>query len=66
LLIGHEVALMTQQADAASQPITIIAGSALAQRYQQALQFIGMDSVTLEGDRAFQHGIRSIANVLAN
>jgi len=66
LLIGHEVALMTQQANATSQPITIIAGSALAQRYQQALQFIGMDSVTLEGDRAFQHGIRSIANVLAN
>jgi 2-dehydro-3-deoxygalactonokinase len=66
LLIGHEVALMTQQAKATSRPITIIAGSALAQRYQQALQFIGMDSVTLEGDRAFQHGIRSIANVLAN
>jgi 2-dehydro-3-deoxygalactonokinase len=66
LLIGHEVALMTQHHAAASQPIIIIAGSALAQRYQQALQFIGLDSITLEGDRAFQHGIRSIANVLAN
>ncbi|WP_343553092.1 2-dehydro-3-deoxygalactonokinase [Pantoea sp.] len=66
LLIGHEVALMTKNHAAARQPITIIAGSALAQRYQQALQFIGLDSVTLEGDRAFQHGIRSIANVLAN
>lgn len=66
LLIGHEVALMTKNHAAGSQPITIIAGSALAQRYQQALHFIGMDSVTLEGDRAFQHGIRSIANVLAN
>jgi 2-dehydro-3-deoxygalactonokinase len=66
LLIGHEVALMTQHADIGSQPITIIAGSALAQRYQQALQFIGVDSVTLAGDRAFQHGIRSIANGLAN
>ncbi|PIF23977.1 MULTISPECIES: 2-dehydro-3-deoxygalactonokinase [Pantoea] len=66
LLIGHEVALMTKNHAAGSQPITIIAGSALAQRYQQALHFIGLDSVTLEGDRAFQHGIRSIANVLAN
>lgn len=66
LLIGHEVVLMTQHHTAASQPIIIIAGSALAQRYQQALQFIGLDSITLEGDRAFQHGIRSIANVLAN
>ena len=66
LLIGHEVALMTQSNEARRQPITIIAGDALAQRYQQALQFIGVDSVTLAGDRAFQHGIRSIANVLAN
>lgn len=66
LLIGHEVAVMTQKAATSQQPITIIAGSALAQRYQQALHFIGMDSVTLEGDRAFQHGIRSIADDLAN
>jgi 2-keto-3-deoxygalactonate kinase (EC 2.7.1.58) len=65
LLIGHEVALMTQKA-ASSQPVIIIASSGLAQRYQQALQFIGVDSVTLEGDRAFQHGIRSIADDLAN
>lgn len=66
LLIGHEVTLMAQQMMSNSQPITIIAGSALAQRYQQALAFIEVDSVTLEGDPAFQHGIRSIANVLAN
>lgn len=66
LLIGHEVAQMTQQRAGSSQPITIIAGSALAQRYAQALEFIGVDSVTLEGDRAFQHGIRSIAHDLAN
>ena len=65
LLIGHEVALMTQHTNR-NQPIIIIAGNALAQRYQQALQFIGVDSVTLEGDRAFQHGIRSIADDLAN
>lgn len=66
LLIGHEVAQMTQQLTHSRQPIVIIAGSALAQRYQQALAFIGTDSVTLEGDRAFQHGIRSIAHVLAH
>ncbi len=66
LLIGHEVAQMTQQMAHHSQPITIIAGSALAQRYQQALAFMHIDSVTLEGDRAFQHGIRSIAHVLAH
>lgn len=67
LLIGHEVALMTKQSTTDTrQPLVIIAGDALACRYQQALQFIGLESVTLEGDRAFQHGIRSIANVLAN
>jgi len=66
LLIGQEVAQMTQQLTHSRQPIVIIAGSALAQRYQQALAFIGTDSVTLEGDRAFQHGIRSIAHVLAH
>lgn len=66
LLIGHEVMLMAQQMMSSRQPITLIAGSALAQRYQQALTFIDVDSVTLEGDRAFQQGMRSIANVLAN
>ena len=66
LLHGHEVAQMTQQLTHSRQPIVIIAGSELAQRYQQALAFIGTDSVTLEGDRAFQHGIRSIAHVLAH
>lgn len=67
LLIGHEVAQMTQHITPdPAQPIVIIAGDALARRYQQALQVIGLESVTLEGDRAFQHGIRSIANVLAN
>ncbi|WP_130832970.1 2-dehydro-3-deoxygalactonokinase [[Erwinia] mediterraneensis] len=66
LLIGHEVTLMAQQMMSSRQPITLIAGSALAQRYQQALTFIDVDSVTLEGDRAFQQGMRSIANVLAN
>ncbi|MGK3143952.1 2-dehydro-3-deoxygalactonokinase [Pantoea sp. C2G6] len=67
LLIGHEVALMTRQLTPDTrQPVVIIAGETLARRYQQALQLIGLESVTLEGDRAFQHGIRSIANVLAN
>lgn len=66
LLIGHEVTLMAQQMMSSRQPVTLIAGSALAQRYQQALTFIDVDSVTLEGDRAFQQGMRSIANVLAN
>ena len=66
LLIGHEVALMTQQMASSPQPIAIIGGHALAQRYQQALTFINRDSVTLEGDVAFQHGMRSIANVLAH
>ncbi|WP_133623597.1 2-dehydro-3-deoxygalactonokinase [Erwinia sp. LJJL01] len=67
LLIGHEAALMAgQYAVKAGRPVTIIAGEALAQRYQQALRFVGLNTQTLAGDSAFQHGIRSIANELAD
>lgn len=41
---------MTQPLVSNDPPIIIIADGALAQRYQQALQFIGVDSVTLAGD----------------
>ncbi|QKJ85004.1 2-dehydro-3-deoxygalactonokinase [Paramixta manurensis] len=65
LLIGHEVALMSQTFPT-SGGVTLIAGSSLAQRYQHAMTFAGLPVQLLDGDRAFQHGMRSIANDLAD
>lgn len=66
LLIGHEVAQMQRQLSLDTQrPLTLIAGSALVQRYQQAMTFAGIPAQQLDGDLAFQHGIRSIADELA-
>ncbi|KQN53450.1 2-oxo-3-deoxygalactonate kinase [Erwinia sp. E602] len=67
LLIGHEVATLADQwAVTPAQPLTLIAGSALSLRYQQALRFIDLTVNPLDGDVAFRHGIRSIAHALAN
>ena len=66
LLIGNEVATMTRQWQPdARQPITIVASQALADRYQQALSALGFSGRVLEGDSAFQAGIRSIAHAVA-
>lgn len=65
LLIGAEVASMSDQF-AGSQSITIVAGTALTSRYQQAFRAIGRDVCTVSGDTAFQAGIRSIAHAVAN
>lgn len=66
LLIGHEAALMAETfIQRQKTPLTLIAGSLLAQRYLKALQIAGLSVQLLEGDRAFQHGIRSIADELA-
>lgn len=66
LLIGNEAASMTRlwQPDR-QQPLTIVASPALAGRYQQALNALGFQAQTLEGDAAFQAGIRSIAHAVA-
>ncbi|MGB9095377.1 2-dehydro-3-deoxygalactonokinase [Erwinia sp.] len=67
LLIGHEVALMKETfMQGESAPLTLIAGSSLADRYLQAMTFSGLSAHLLEGDSAFQHGIRSIADELVN
>lgn len=67
LLIGHEVTLMQQQLSInPQQPLTLIAGGTLAPRYQEALTFAGIPAQQLDGDEAFQHGIRSIADELAH
>ncbi|KGT95150.1 2-oxo-3-deoxygalactonate kinase [Erwinia typographi] len=66
LLIGHEAALMAATfMQGHKTPLTLIAGSSLAERYLKALQLTGLSAQLLEGDRAFQHGIRSIADELA-
>lgn len=67
LLIGNEVADMVRryQPDAA-QPITIVAGPSLAERYRQALSLMGFSAQVMDGDAAFQAGIRSIAYAVAN
>ncbi|QHM73171.1 2-dehydro-3-deoxygalactonokinase [Mixta intestinalis] len=66
LLIGNEVASMVREWQPETrQPITIVAGSALAERYRQALNALGIRAQVLEGDIAFQAGIRSIAHAVA-
>lgn len=65
LLIGHEVALMVETfIQEKNTSLTLIAGSSLADRYLQAMVFSGLPAQLLDGDQAFQHGIRSIANEL--
>ena len=51
---------------AREQAITIVAGSSLTSRYQQAFSAIGRNVATVAGDTAFQAGIRSIAHAVAN
>lgn len=65
LLIGAEVATMRDFVPS-GQAITIVAGSALTSRYQQAFHAIGRDVAAISGDTAFQAGIRSIAHAVAN
>ncbi|WP_336216415.1 2-dehydro-3-deoxygalactonokinase [Enterobacter sp. P82] len=65
LLIGAEVATMRDFVPS-GQAITIVAGSALTSRYQQAFHAIGRDVAVISGDTAFQAGIRSIAHAVAN
>jgi 2-dehydro-3-deoxygalactonokinase len=48
------------------QQVTIVAGEALANRYQQALSAIGRQTTVVSGDNAFQTGIRSIIHAVAN
>ncbi len=65
LLIGAEVASMSDQF-AARQTITLVAGSALISRYREAFRAIGREVAVVDGDTAFQAGIRSIAHAVAN
>ncbi|KNC90016.1 2-dehydro-3-deoxygalactonokinase [Trabulsiella odontotermitis] len=64
LLIGAEVACMGDRF--ADGQIAIVAGNSLAVRYQQALHAAGRNTVLVDGDTAFQAGIRSIAHAVAN
>lgn len=65
LLIGAEVASM-RDFIASEQAVTIVAGSSLTSRYQQAFHAIGREVAVVSGDTAFQAGIRSIAHAVAN
>lgn len=66
LLIGNEVASMVRQwRPDSQQPVTIVAGQALAERYRQALSVLNIHAQVLEGDTAFQAGIRSIVHAVA-
>ncbi|POT55771.1 2-oxo-3-deoxygalactonate kinase [Citrobacter amalonaticus] len=65
LLIGAEVACMTEQFTQ-QQAITLVAGTGLTSRYQQAFHAIGREVSAVSGDTAFQAGIRSIAHAVAN
>ncbi|MNV77574.1 2-keto-3-deoxy-galactonokinase [compost metagenome] len=65
LLIGAEVATLGEKF-AGQLAITLVAGSSLAARYQQAFRAFGREAAVIEGDVAFQAGIRSIAHAVAN
>lgn len=65
LLIGGEVATMNARF-AGSQAITLVASPSLSARYQRAFRAIGRAVNTLDGDMAFQAGIRRIAHAVAN
>lgn len=65
LLIGAEVASMRDFV-ANERAITLVAGSSLTARYQQAFRAAGREVATVAGDTAFQAGIRSIAHAVAN
>lgn len=65
ILIGNEVAQMQQDyALSSHDDITLIGSQKLTERYAQALKFAGINYQAIEGDIAFQAGIRSVANVL--
>ena len=44
--------------------ITLVAGTSLTARYQQAFQAMGCDVTAVAGDTAFQAGIRSAESAL--
>ncbi|XNM86790.1 2-dehydro-3-deoxygalactonokinase [Escherichia coli] len=65
LLIGAEVASMRDYV-AHQHAITLVAGTSLTARYQQAFQAMGCDVTAVAGDTAFPAGVRSIAHAVAN
>lgn len=65
LLIGNEVAQMQRDWHIGQgESVTVIGNPQLAARYQQALNYAGLQDHLLDGDEAFQAGIRSIVNEL--
>ncbi|MCV9878942.1 2-dehydro-3-deoxygalactonokinase [Brenneria izbisi] len=67
LLIGNEVSQMQRHyLVTADEPITLVGSPALTARYEQALSLAGLRWQLLDGDRAFQAGIRSMVNELAD
>ncbi len=68
LLIGHEVAQMKRHyaLPSGSDPLVVVGSDSLLQRYLPALDMAGLQSRTVDGELAFQSGIRSIINDLEN
>ncbi|SMB23746.1 2-oxo-3-deoxygalactonate kinase [Serratia proteamaculans] len=65
LLIGNEVAQMQREYPLPSgATLTVIGNPQLGERYAQALNLAGIRNQLLDGDRAFQSGIRSIVHEL--
>lgn len=65
LLIGNEVAQMLRQyLLPAGAALTVIGNPKLTVRYAQALNMAGICHRMMDGDRAFQSGIRSVVNEL--
>lgn len=65
LLIGNEVAQMQREYPLPpGAALTVIGNPQLGERYAQALNMAGIRHQRLDGDRAFQSGIRSIVHEL--
>lgn len=65
LLIGNEVAQMQRKYPLPpGAELTVIGNPQLGERYAQALNMAGICHQILDGDRAFQSGIRSIVHEL--
>lgn len=67
LLIGHEIISMMQYLQSSPpQSITIVGNPGLSKRYLYALKSLGYPAQKVDGDQAFQIGIRSIVDAMAH
>lgn len=65
LLIGHEIQQMRTHYDVSDKPLTLITDGTIGELYRHALDHAAVPYQVLNSDTAFLHGIRTIADALA-